>query len=115
MVHKGGSRPGDPFLFAFFNPPVVMGMKSVPNITYTPAPLGFLELSVTFMLTGRPEPCTPGFSLPLWFFWIAVSLASALGRSRWVRRTRSTAPALTVMDWSCRTGSGNAAKNGRMS
>src|SRR5215813_6607017 len=38
MVHKGGSRPGDPSLFAFFNPPVVMGMKSVPNITYTPAP-----------------------------------------------------------------------------
>jgi Bifunctional DNA primase/polymerase, N-terminal len=36
MVHKGGSRPGDPSLFAFYSPPTVMGTKSVRNITKHP-------------------------------------------------------------------------------
>jgi hypothetical protein len=44
MVHEGGSRPGDPSLFAFSNPPVVMGTKSGPNITRHPPPVGFLHL-----------------------------------------------------------------------
>jgi DNA-binding XRE family transcriptional regulator len=43
MVHKGGSRPGDPSLFAFSSPPAVMGTKSVPNITKHPPPSGFLN------------------------------------------------------------------------
>jgi hypothetical protein len=42
MIHKGGSRPGDPSLFAFSSPPAVMGTKSVPNITIHPPPADFV-------------------------------------------------------------------------
>ena len=38
MDHKGGSRPGDPSLFGFVRPPVVMGTDFVPNITKHPPP-----------------------------------------------------------------------------
>jgi DNA-binding XRE family transcriptional regulator len=51
-VHKGGSRPGDPSLFAFSSPPVVMGTKSVPNITRHPPPSGFLSTE----LLQREQP-----------------------------------------------------------
>jgi DNA-binding XRE family transcriptional regulator len=47
MVHKGGSRPGDPSLFAFSNPPAVMGTKSVPNITKHPPPLRILNTALS--------------------------------------------------------------------
>ena len=46
MVHKGGSRPGDPSLFAFSSPPAVMGTRSVPNITIHPPPLGILNTAL---------------------------------------------------------------------
>ena len=46
VVHKGGSRPGDPSLFAFSSPPVVMGTKSVPNITKHPPPTGSSDMAL---------------------------------------------------------------------
>jgi hypothetical protein len=46
VVYKGGSRPGDPSLFTFSNPPVTMGTKSVPNITIHPPPWGFPDRPV---------------------------------------------------------------------
>ena len=46
MVHKGGSRPGDPSLFAFARPPAVMGTKSVPNITIHPPPQVFTDIAL---------------------------------------------------------------------
>ena len=46
MVHKGGSRPGDPSLFAFSNPPVLMGTNFVPNITRHPPPTGILNAAL---------------------------------------------------------------------
>jgi hypothetical protein len=42
MVREGGSGPRDPSLFACSSPPVVMGTKSVPNITRHPPP-GILD------------------------------------------------------------------------
>jgi DNA-binding XRE family transcriptional regulator len=39
MVHKGGSGPGDPSMFAFSSLPIMMGTRSVPNITKHPPPV----------------------------------------------------------------------------
>jgi DNA-binding XRE family transcriptional regulator len=47
MVHKGGSHPGDPSLFAFSSPPVAMGTKSVPNITIHPPPESFPDTALS--------------------------------------------------------------------
>jgi DNA-binding XRE family transcriptional regulator len=62
MVHKGGSRPGDPSLFAFSSPPAVMGTNFVPNITRHPPPLpppGFLNTALLQrerpIIVGREE------------------------------------------------------------
>ena len=52
MDHKGGSRPGDPSLFGFASPPVVMGTKSVPNITKHPSPGRFPDRA----LLQREQP-----------------------------------------------------------
>jgi DNA-binding XRE family transcriptional regulator len=44
LAHKGGSRPGDPSLFVFSDPPEVigvMGTNFVPNIIKHPPPSGF--------------------------------------------------------------------------
>jgi hypothetical protein len=45
LVHNGGSHPGDPSLFAFSSPLVVMGTKSVPNITKLPPPVSIRSMS----------------------------------------------------------------------
>jgi DNA-binding XRE family transcriptional regulator len=52
MVHKGGSRPGDPSLFALSSPPAAMGTESVPNITRHPPPEGSLDT----LLPQRERP-----------------------------------------------------------
>lgn len=38
MVYEGAAGPGDPSLFAFSTPPMVMGTKSIHNITEHPLP-----------------------------------------------------------------------------
>ena len=47
MVHEGGSRPGDPSLFAFCPPARGDGYEIRTQYNYTPAPLVFTEYSLT--------------------------------------------------------------------
>jgi hypothetical protein len=75
MVREGGSRPGDPSLFAFSAPPVVIGTRSVPNITIHPPPEGFPDMA-------GPQRERPIISLP----WSTKD--SSISSNIWANRRR---------------------------